>query len=133
MPTNTEIVKGCSDAFGRGDIPAILDACAENTEVIFPGDPSIIPYAGRWKGKAGVAEYFRAIGESVDVLKWNLQHNVSSGDRVASFGTMDLRVKATGKTITDTHWALDFTVRNAKLERLEGVYSNVEGVSCQAI
>lgn len=115
MPTSTEIVQTCLEAFGRGDITTILNACAENAEVIFTGDPSIIPYAGQWKGKTRVAEYFRAIAESVDVLKWNPQHAVGSGDRVAASGAMDLRVKATGKTIVGTPWAVHFTVANGKL------------------
>jgi uncharacterized protein len=115
MPTNTEIVQACLEAFGRGDITVILDTCTENVEAIFPGDPSIIPYAGQWKGKSRVAEYFRIIGETVDVLKWKTQHIVGSGDRVAAFGTMDQRVKATGKTTIDMHWALNFTVGNGKL------------------
>ncbi|HYU45278.1 MAG TPA: hypothetical protein VEK84_03755, partial [Terriglobales bacterium] len=46
--TNAEIVQACLDAFGRGDTDTILNACAENVDVIFTGDQSIIPYAGQW-------------------------------------------------------------------------------------
>jgi ketosteroid isomerase-like protein len=100
------------EAFGRGDIATILDAC---TEVIFPGERSIIPYAGEWKGKSRVADYFRVIGETVEVLKWKPQHVLGSGDRVAAFGVMDLYVKATGKTLINTPWALNFPLENGKL------------------
>jgi ketosteroid isomerase-like protein len=115
MPTNTEIVQACLEAFGRGDIATILDACTDNAEVIVPGERSIIPYAGEWKGKSRVEEYFRVIGETVDVLKWMPQHVLGSEDRVAAFGAMDLRVKATGKTLINTPWALIFPMENGKV------------------
>jgi ketosteroid isomerase-like protein len=115
MQTNTEVVQAVLEAFGRGDIPALLGMCTENVDVVFFGNAAIIPWAGQWKGKNGVAEYFRAIGQALDVLKWAPQHNTASGNRVAAFGIMDVRVKATGETIVDSHWALDFTVENGKV------------------
>lgn len=114
MPTNLEIVQAGLDAFGSGDIPAVLDMCSDNVEVVFTG-PSTIPFAGRWTGKARVAEYFRQIGESVDVTKWQPTHHVATGDRVVSLGLMSMRAKATGKTVVDTPWALDIRVGNGKI------------------
>lgn len=115
MATNLEIVRAAAEAFRRGDIPAVLDACADSVDVIFRGDSAIIPFAGHWTGKGRVAEYFRVIGETTDVLRWDPRNYVGSGDRVALFGSMDLRVKATGVTITNTDWALDFTVGGGKI------------------
>jgi hypothetical protein len=40
---------------------------------------------------------------------------MGSGDRVPAFGAMDLRVKATGKTMINTPWALNFPMENGKL------------------
>lgn len=122
MPTNIEIVQAGLDAFGHGDISAVLNMCSDNVDVVFAG-PSTIPFAGRWTGKARVSEYFQHIGESVDVTKWQPTHHVVNGDRVASFGIMSLRAKATGKTVVDTPWALDFTVGNGKITRWQ-VYAD---------
>jgi hypothetical protein len=63
-----------------------------------------------------VVEYFRVIAETSDVLKWKPQHVLDSGDRVAAFGVMDFRVKATGITLIDTPWALNFPMENGKLD-----------------
>jgi hypothetical protein len=41
-----------------------------------------------------VAEYFRRIGETLDVVKWQPLHYVAAGERVAVFGSMSLRTKA---------------------------------------
>lgn len=114
MPTNLAIVQAGLDAFSRGDIPAVLDMCSDNVDVVFTG-PSTIPFAGRWTGKARVTEYFQRIGDSVDVTKWQPTHHVATGDRVASFGLMSLRAKATGKTVVDSPWALDLTVGNGTI------------------
>jgi uncharacterized protein len=115
MPTNAEIVQALLDAFGRGDIPGILNLCTEDVEVLFRGDPTTIPFAGNWKGKAKVAEYFRTIGETLDLLKFEPRRSVASGDRVAAFGAMDVRGKATGKTAIGSDWAADFRVQNGKI------------------
>lgn len=115
MPTNAEIVKATLDAFGRGDIRAVLDHCSEDVEAILAGDPSVIPFAGRWTGKSRVAEYYRIIGETVDVLRWEPRHIIASGKRVAAFYVMDARIKATGKTVADSRIALDYTVHEGRL------------------
>ena len=86
-----------------------------DVDVTCTGDQSIIPYAGQWKGKASVAEYFRAVSESVDVLQWNPQLVIGDADRVAAFGSMDLRVKSTGTTVVSTPWAVQSRVAKGKL------------------
>jgi ketosteroid isomerase-like protein len=62
-----------------------------------------------------VAEYFRRIGETLDVVKWQPLHYVAAGERVAVFGSMSLRTKANGETVLDSPWALDFTVASGKI------------------
>src|SRR3989442_4870875 len=86
MPTNLEIVRGCFAAFQRGDIPAILNLCDDNVEWIEPGAP-VIPYAGRGKGKSSAAEFIRVIGETTEVLKFEPQQYVASGDRGVAVGS----------------------------------------------
>jgi ketosteroid isomerase-like protein len=112
--TNGDLVKAASDAFARGDLQAILDMCTDGVEVIAPG-PTTIPFTGRWAGKDRVTEYFASIAESLDMQKWHLDHYVASGDRVAAFGVMISRGRATGKTLDDSPWALDVTVANGKI------------------
>jgi ketosteroid isomerase-like protein len=62
-----------------------------------------------------VAEYFRRIGETLDVVKWQPLHYVAAGELVAVFGSMSLRTKANGETVLDSPWALDFTVASGKI------------------
>ena len=114
MPTNVEIVRAALEAFGRGDIPALLAMCDENVAVRLRGNKTI-PFAGDWTGKASVTEYFRIVGATFDVLKWEPQRDIASGDRVAAFGSMDVKARATGQLIVGSDWALDFTVASGKI------------------
>src|SRR4029450_8675100 len=107
MPTNIEIVQDCFAAFQRGDIPGVLNTFDDNVEWIEPGAP-VIPWAGPGKGKAGAAEFFRVMGETTEVLKFEPQQYVASGDRVVALVSWEIRVKATGKP-AHSDLALDFT------------------------
>jgi len=79
------------------------------------GDAAAIPFAGRRTGKTKVAECFRIISETTGVLAWDPRHYVASGDRVAVFGSMDVRAKVTGQKVAGTDWALDFTARSGRV------------------
>ena len=62
---NTQLVKDAYAAFQRGDIHTILDMLDENIEwhgVI--GTKVVLPQAGRRRGRAAVAEFFRQVAES---------------------------------------------------------------------
>jgi uncharacterized protein len=120
MPTNVEIVQDMFAAFQRGDIPSVLNGMDENVEWVEPGAP-VIPWAGAGKGKASAAEFFRVVGETTEVLKYEPQHYVASGDRVVAGVSWDLRVKATGKS-AHTDLALDFTLQNGKVTRFQAYY-----------
>ena len=118
MPTNTEIVQGIFAAFQRGDVAAILNVFDDNVEGIEPGAPAI-PWAGPRKGKNGAAEFFRIMGDTTEVLKFEPRKYVASGDTVIALGSWEIRGKSTGK-VARSDWALDFTIRNNKVIRWQG-------------
>jgi uncharacterized protein len=121
MPTKLEIVKACFTAFQRGDIDAIQKMSDENVEWIEPGDPAAIPFAGHGKTKYSQAEFFRIVGETSDMLKFEPQQYVTSGNHVVALGFWELRVKATEKVVR-SDWAVDFTVQNGKVTRWQAYY-----------
>src|SRR5438309_12030802 len=63
---NTEIVKGIYEAFGRGDIPTILNSLADNIEWIVSGHEDGIPYAGTYRGREGVGQFFSVLGDNIE-------------------------------------------------------------------
>jgi ketosteroid isomerase-like protein len=51
--TNAVVVQQGYEAFGRGDIPALLDLLTDDVEWVYQG-PSVIPFAGTRHGREGV-------------------------------------------------------------------------------
>jgi uncharacterized protein len=114
---NQAVVKRGYEAFGRGDIEALLALLDENVEWVTPG-PSDLPTAGRRRGHQQVAEFFRVVNSVFEVQRFEPEVFVSEGDRVVVLGSETSRVKQTGKVL-DMRWAHAFTVRNGKVAAFE--------------
>jgi ketosteroid isomerase-like protein len=57
MTNTVETVKSIYNAFGRGDIPAVLATLHENVDWRYHGS-SAIPFAGHYLGRAEMGEFF---------------------------------------------------------------------------
>src|ERR1051325_6283318 len=62
---NVAIVNGAYDAFAKGDVPAVLDALADDVDWHAPGT---LPHGGQFSGKDGVGSFFQGIGERWESL-----------------------------------------------------------------
>jgi SnoaL-like domain/Putative transposase len=61
---NEQLVRNLYDAFGRGDIPTILNMLADDVDWYDPGPPAVT-HAGRYRGREDVLRFFSRIGESL--------------------------------------------------------------------
>jgi ketosteroid isomerase-like protein len=114
---NRALVQRGYEAFGRGDIEALLALFDENVEWVTPG-PSDLPTAGRRRGRQQVSEFFQTVNSLVEVQRFEPEAFVSEGDRVVVLGSETTRVTATGKVL-ELRWAHAFTVRNGKVSTFE--------------
>jgi ketosteroid isomerase-like protein len=121
---NLQIVKDVYDAFVRGDIDAVIDAMADDVEWEVPG-PAEIPYAGLFRGKSGVADFFRILADSDDVLFFEAEMFFTHDDRVAVFGHYSARVKSTGRE-GHAEWAHSLVVRNGKVAKFREYYDTAK-------
>ena len=110
---NTEHVTKIFEAFGRGDIPYILDQLTEDARFVSHLDP-IVPWAGEFKGKDGVAGFFQALGSSVEVADHPVADIVADGDTVVATGEVTFRVRATGKPGSSS-WVYIFKLANGRV------------------
>lgn len=95
--SNEETVKSMYAAFGRGDIPTILEGLSDDVAWrIHVTLPEGFPYPEKAIGPAAVGAWFQGLGGSTDFLAFEPRWFVSSGDRVVSGGSWDARSKATG-------------------------------------
>jgi ketosteroid isomerase-like protein len=65
--SNLQTVQELYEAFGRGDIPAVLEKLAEDVQLDSWADNSAqragVPWLEERQGRAGVAEFFAMVGE----------------------------------------------------------------------
>lgn len=103
---NIETVRRGYEAFGRGEIDAILEQYAE--DVRWEDHPTgnaaqdqDVPYMRSRNGRDGVAGFFRDIEEDFEMHSFN-PHSFLAGDGlVAAVVEYELTVRATGKRVHD--------------------------------
>jgi ketosteroid isomerase-like protein len=95
MPqSETDTISALYAAFGRGDIPAVVEMLAEDVEWRAPEN---LPHGGDFHGRDGVVRFFQGLGETWDGLDLDLDPLVSGGDRVLAVTTIRGRLTATGQ------------------------------------
>jgi hypothetical protein len=66
MTEHVEVVRELYVAFGRGDVPAILDGLTDDVVWYDPGPPEV-PHAGRYGGPEEVGSFFGSVAETLDI------------------------------------------------------------------
>ncbi len=113
--TPVDVVQRTYEAVGRGDVPAVLDLLTDDVEWTLYG-PSLIPFAGTRHGHEGVAEFFAAVGGTLEFEQFEPREFVARGDTVVVVGQERSLVKPTGRTF-EQEWAHVYTLRDGKIAR----------------
>lgn len=92
--SDADVVQGIYDAFGRGDVAAILAALDENIEWRVPEN---LPHGGDRSGRDDVGAFFQGIGENWDSLVLEIEDTVSGGGRVVVLARIHGKVRSTGE------------------------------------
>ena len=95
---NVEIVQAIYEAFGRGDVQAILDHLAEDIAWDLDAPGYGIPIYEPGTGKEHVQGFFAAL-QGVEFLRFEPTNFLSGGNQVAVPIQVEARVKATGKVV----------------------------------
>ena len=115
--TNIQLVESIFDAFGRGDIPYILDRLTDDVTFVAHLDP-IVPWSGEYTGKSSVMSFFQALGGAVEVADHPVNQLVAQGDTVVAMGDVNFRVRETGKDASSS-WVYVWKVRDAHVYSYE--------------
>jgi ketosteroid isomerase-like protein len=90
--TNVQTVQEIYAAFGRGDVPSILDRCAENVAWEAWADNTAqqagVDHLAPRQGRAGVAEFFGIVG-SFKVTDFQVLALLDGGDKVGAEVVID--------------------------------------------
>lgn len=110
---NVDIVRRGYEAFGRGDMDALLSLFDENIDWITPGPPDL-PTAGHRRGRLEVAGFFKALNDAFEIQRFEPKEFIEQGDRVVVLGEETVRVRSTGRAV-EFIWAHVFEVRDGKV------------------
>lgn len=118
---NIQTVMSIYEAFGRGDVPAILDQLTDDAEWSFFG-PSAIPWAGVHRGKEQIQKFFSLVGQNAEIEAFGPEDEpIATDNSVVVAGFERVKARPTGKT-WETHWLHNFSFRDGKIYRIREYY-----------
>ncbi len=115
--SNLPTVQHIYEAFGRGDIPAILAHMAEDVDWEYDKPDAKVPWLERRAGRAGVGAFFESLG-ALEFQRFEPKALLESGPLVVALIDIALVVRATGRTVAETDevhlWHFDDAGRVAR-------------------
>lgn len=121
MSEAVSVVQQIYAAFGRQDVPAILELISDAPDWEFVGSPGLA-YAGNRRSRAEVGEFFAAVGRTDDVHAFEPREFITAGEQVTVLGWENATARDTGKPFA-TEWIHLFTVREGKVTRWRGFFN----------
>jgi cytochrome c553 len=112
-------------AFNANDLPGILALVDQNVVWVFHGPEHRIPYAGTYKGRDGVEQFFKIIADTIDVQAIDQRHFSVEEDVVTVLG-WERAVHRRTEGEYEADWVHVFTVRNGYIVRFEEVTDSGE-------
>ena len=107
------VIQGIYAAFGKGDVPAILDALADDVRWDEWADNRAVKAGVPWlrtrRGKAGVAEFFGTLSQALQISEFQVLSLMSSANQVVAEVVMDAK-SADGRPVRDEElhlWTLN--------------------------
>ena len=122
---NVKTITSIYEAFGRGDIPAVIDALADDVDWASEAASTDVPWWGPRHGKAEVLAFFEALGTAMEVKEFTPLVIVGDGDDVLSVVCYQATSRAHGSTATmDIHHHWKF--RGGKIVRYRGSEDTIQ-------
>jgi len=116
-PTPLDIVNAFSlRTITAADTAEIAELVSDDVDWFVVGDRAVVPWAGRWTGKAGVTQFYATLRAETVSERFDVTTVLAQGNRVAVIGELATRVKRTGKRI-ECEFVFDFVVENGLITR----------------
>ena len=116
---NIRLVQDMYAAFGRGDMPAVLDMLTPDVSCGMVGRASDVPMAGIRHGIAGAAEFFRLSHETQDLRSFEPRIFAAAGENVFVKGHSAWTMRRSGVS-GENDWVHVFVIRNGKVAAFFG-------------
>jgi ketosteroid isomerase-like protein len=110
---NTTVTRNAYEAFGRGDIAAVMSAMAPDIEL---NVPQVLPQGGKARGHQEVGRFFERLAATWQDFGIDVEALVESGDRVLAIGRAHGKF---GGVETGYGFVHSWTVRDGALARFD--------------
>jgi ketosteroid isomerase-like protein len=110
---------------GSGIIQRFRDsgALADSVEWIVPGPPTVLPFAGRWVGLAGIAQFTQRLDAAMRYDRVELREYLASANSVAAIFIGEGVARATGRPFRSEILRLyTFDEHTGKIVRVRNFY-----------
>ena len=116
---NIKTIMGVYEAFGRGDVAAILDTVTSDVDWAAEADPAVAPWHGVRHSQGAVAAFFADFGATMEVEEFTPVSIAANDTDVLSVVRCRARSRATGKSVAmNLHHF--FTFRDGKIAYYRG-------------
>ena len=103
--SHADTIRAVYEAFGRGDINAIIERLAPDVQWDSDRAPNDVPWLQGWRGRHEVPKFFAALAEHLDLRRFEPKVIVESGDTVLATFEMEAYARRTGKLIPEVQAA----------------------------
>ena len=99
--SNKNTVESIYQAFGQGNVPAILEHLAENVEWDYASTSIEVPWLKRREGIGGAMEFFQAVGSLLEIDKFQVKEIVEGNRVVIALLDVSFTVRSTGAHVSE--------------------------------
>jgi ketosteroid isomerase-like protein len=121
MQSNRKVVERFHQARPYSCALLASPALADNVEWWAAGSRDRLPWAGSWRGKIGVEEFFRVLNAEMDYERFDAEELISDGDHVIAIVSAAGHAIRTGRPF-ESHIVREYTFRNGKMVRVRNFY-----------
>jgi ketosteroid isomerase-like protein len=116
---NIKTIASVYEAFGRGDVPAIMDAVTDDVDWAAEADSTAAPWYGVRHGRDGVAKFFTEFGTTMEVEELTPVSFAANDTDVLTVVRFRARSRGTGQVAAmDLHHYFKF--RDGKIAYYRG-------------
>jgi ketosteroid isomerase-like protein len=118
--TNIALIQKVYSAFGKGDVPTILEFVAEDVDWGIESQASNeVPWHGTGKGKKFVAKFFETLGRECTFPRFEPSGFLASDTAVACLVTFEVVIKKNGRQAVE-HAIHHFTLDHGRVTKWRG-------------
>ena len=128
--SNIQIVQTIYAAFGRGDVPAIVEHIDDKlTRFGVVSESKDIPWHVQVQSKKDVPLFFKALAESVDFTRFEPRDFAAAGEYVYCTVSFDITFKKSGKKLTYEDTMHRFRIRNGRVIEWRGTEDTAKTIA----